>query len=142
MSVFESYGLIGLFCICFLSASILPLSSEAVFLFFLHEQQHSFVLILLVASLGNSLGGLLNYSMGFYGNKLWMKRFGSKQRGERFNDWIRRYGAFCGFFSWVPLIGDPLLLALGTVRSKFSATMAWMVLGKVLRYAVLILFFV
>lgn len=131
----ESLGLLGLFSICFLAATILPFSSEVVFLWFLHESSYSTSEVLLVASLGNCLGGLSNYLLGYFGNKL----FKPKKEGKAFI-FAQKYGFVSAFFSWLPFIGDPMLVALGFLKAPFWKTVILMCLGKVLRYGVLCYF--
>jgi membrane protein YqaA with SNARE-associated domain len=134
----ETYGLAGLFLGSFLAATILPFSSEALFLLLLY-QNYDPVACLLVVIAGNCLGGSLNYGIGRLGNPRWLKRLGFKTSQLDKNQLrVEKYGAFLGFFSWVPVIGDPLLLVLGYFRSPAVRTLGWMILGKVLRYVVIL----
>ena len=131
---FESLGLFGLFLATFLSATILPFSSEAILLFFLTKGVNP-TICLSVATLGNCLGGATNYFIGKLGNPLWLKRIGVKENTIYKNEkWINKYGSRIAFFSWVPFIGDPLLVVLGYFRSNLINTLMWMILGKLLRY--------
>lgn len=125
-------GLFGLFSICFLAATILPFSSELVFLYFLHENKYTTTEILFAASIGNCLGGLTNYFLGFLGNKL----IRIKKNGKAFY-FAQKYGFISAFFSWLPFVGDPILVALGFLKSPFLKTMILMCLGKVMRYSFL-----
>ncbi|MGV3630537.1 MAG: YqaA family protein [Bacteroidota bacterium] len=131
----EAYGLWGLFLACFLSATILPLSSEAVFMLFLASTSYSNTEILLAASLGNCLGGLTNYLLGYFGNKL----FHPKKEGKALI-FAQKYGFYAAFFSWLPFIGDPMLLALGYLKAPFWKTTCLMCSGKILRYLLLLSF--
>lgn len=136
---FESLGLLGLFLTTFLSATILPFSSEAILLFFLAKDVNP-LLCLTIATLGNSMGGLTNYFLGRLGNPLWLKYVGVKQEKIiKHEKWVIQYGSFLAFFSWLPFVGDPLLVVLGSFRSKIIPTISWMVVGKLLRYFVLFL---
>lgn len=133
-------GYVGLFFTSFLSATILPLSSEGILLLML-SQGYDPTLCLLVASIGNSLGGLTNYALGLLGKPNWLKRFGiSHMKIRSFEHRIQTHGYWLGFFSWVPFIGDPLSVALGYFRVSFWRFFGLMVLGKVLRYAVIVYF--
>lgn len=130
----ESLGLVGLFFSTFLAATILPFSSEAILLYFLTKGVDP-TICLSIAILGNSLGGTTNYVLGRLGNPLWLKYLGVKEETIfKREDWVIRHGTFLAFFSWVPLLGDPLLVALGYFRSKAFATISWMIFGKSLRY--------
>ena len=132
----ENWGLTGLFAASFMSATILPFSSEAIFLWMLSAGHHP-VACLAAATLGNGLGGMTNYGIGRLGNPAWMKRLGASDTGlQKYALRVERYGAYAAFFSWVPFIGDPLVVALGFFRSPLVATMCWLWTGKFLRYLV------
>ncbi|MES2589903.1 MAG: YqaA family protein [Bacteroidota bacterium] len=135
---FESYGLIGLFLICFLAATILPFSSELILLYFLSLEQFDPLTLLLIASLGNCLGGTTNYFLGYYGNKIFLKKVNFQ---NKFLIQFQKYGFYGAFFSWIPFIGDPLLIALGFLKTALWLTFFFMCFGKILRYAVLIYFY-
>ena len=138
---FESLGLFGLFLATFLSATILPFSSEAILLFFLTEGADP-TICLSVATFGNCLGGATNYFIGKLGNPLWLKRIGVKENTISKNEkWINKYGSSIAFFSWIPFIGDPLLVVLGYFRSNPIYTLMWMILGKLLRYTLVYLIY-
>ncbi len=132
---FMDFGLIGLFFICFLSATILPLSSEVVFYYFLTLGIFDPFLLLLIASFGNCLGGLTNYLLGFYGNKYFLKKVNFENKLLLF---FQKKGFYAAFFSWIPIIGDPLLISLGILKTHFWKTVFFMCLGKILRYALLV----
>lgn len=126
------WGLMGLFLMCFLASTIIPFPSEATILFFLNSGNYSPLSILLVASLGNCLGGSTNYILGYYGRKIL-----SKKQLLRSESLVKRYGFWTALISWVPIIGDPLLILLGIYRTPFGLTMALMCLGKIARYLIL-----
>lgn len=127
----EEWGLIGLFMSSFLAATVLPFSSEAVFLALLGLDFDPAVCIL-VATCGNALGGATNLLLGRYSRSFFERR-GRTLRGEHI---IRRYGSWIAWLSWVPFIGDPLLIAAGFYRTPLWATTVFMVLGKCGRYVV------
>jgi membrane protein YqaA with SNARE-associated domain len=134
-----SIGFIGLFSASFLSATILPMSSEGILLLML-SQQYDPVSCLIIATIGNSLGGLTNYGLGMFGNALWFKRFGIKEEKlMTFQKRIQKRGYLVAFFSWVPFIGDPMTVALGFFKVPFIPVLFFIVLGKLLRYLVFVL---
>ena len=136
---FISLGYIGLFLAGFLSATILPMNSEGVLLILLSQNFDPWT-CLIIATIGNSLGGLTNYFLGKLGNPLWFKRFGVKEEKLiSFELRIQKYGYWLAFFSWLPFIGDPMTIALGFFRVPFWKVTFLIVLGKLLRYLVLIL---
>lgn len=126
------WGLVGLFVSSFLAATVLPFSSEAVFLVLLGLHFDPLA-CLLVATLGNSLGGWTNLLLGRYSRSFFERR-GKTVKGEA---QVRKYGAWIAWLSWVPVIGDPLLIAAGFYRTPFALTSLFMVLGKLVRYAAL-----
>jgi len=135
---YVSLGFFGLFLITFLSATILPLSSE-VFLFLMLSNHYDPWNCLLIATLGNSLGGITNYAIGRLGKLSWMKKIGLKEdKIERYSLKVDRYGVWLAFFSFVPLIGDVLIVALGYFRANFLKVVFLLVLGKFLRYLLIV----
>ncbi len=132
-------GFIGLFLASFLSATILPMSSEGILLLMLSQGVDP-TSCLIVATIGNSLGGLTNYGLGMFGNTLWLKRFGvKKEKLMTFQNRIQKHGYLIAFFSWVPFIGDPMTIALGFFKVPFIPVLTFIIIGKFLRYLVLVL---
>jgi membrane protein YqaA with SNARE-associated domain len=132
----EEWTLIGLFVSSFLAATVLPFSSEAVFLGLLGAGFGP-VACIAVATCGNTLGGLTNLLLGRFSRGFYERR-GKTLKGEGI---IRKYGAWTAWLSWVPVIGDPLLIAAGFYRTPFLVTVLFMLLGKCGRYFVLWYFF-
>jgi membrane protein YqaA with SNARE-associated domain len=128
--------LLGLFANAFLAATILPFSSEPLFLALLALGRDPFTCFL-VATVGNSLGGLTNLLLGRFSRNYFEKR-GKSPRGKVL---IQRYGAWIAWLSWVPFVGDPLLVAAGFYRTPFVMTAVFMVAGKAGRYVILWYFF-
>ncbi|MBP6090588.1 MAG: DedA family protein [Crocinitomicaceae bacterium] len=129
-----SAGYIGLLISSFLSATILPFSSEGVLMLLLKSGFNP-TLCLLFATIGNSLGGLTNYTIGYFGNPLWLKKIGiSEVKIRSFELKIQKYGVWLAFFSWIPFIGDPLSIALGFFKTGFWKFTFLMILGKFIRY--------
>jgi membrane protein YqaA with SNARE-associated domain len=123
-------GLAGLALSAFLSATLLPGSSEAVLLAVLSQHAHLFWTAIAVASVANTAGGMTSYALG---------RFMPKKVEHRALTWLQRHGAWLLAFSWVPLAGDALCVAAGWLRlSPWSATL-YMAMGKGVRYVVIAL---
>ena len=59
-------------------------------------------------------------------------------KAERWQALVRRYGSWCALLCWLPVIGDPIAIALGLFRTRFIPVTALMFIGKAVRYAVLI----
>jgi membrane protein YqaA with SNARE-associated domain len=132
-------GYLGLFVVCFFSATILPLTSEGVLIAFLLSGGEP-ITALLVATSGNVLGGSTNYFLGRIGEPKWLRKLGVKEtRIVRFENWVKRYGVWTALLSWVPIVGDPLTIALGFFRANWWWVFLLMLLGKFLRYLLLVL---
>jgi membrane protein YqaA with SNARE-associated domain len=130
---------LGLFLSAFGAASLLPLQSEAVLVGLLLGAGHSTLGLLLVASLGNILGSVLNAALGrgierFHGRR-WFPV--SEDRLERAKATYRRYGRWSLLLSWVPIIGDPLTLVAGVMREPWWSFLLLVGLAKIGRYLVL-----
>lgn len=134
-------GFLGLFITCFLAATIIPITSE-IFLGAMLTFGYDPILCLIVATVGNTLGGWLNYLIGLIGNPNWLKKINVTT--EKINSWeaiIKRYGSFMALFSWLPIIGDVIGVALGFFRANWIAVFTFILIGKFLRYLILVLFF-
>lgn len=140
MDLFE-WGYFGLFIGSFLAATIIPFSSELILATLLLGGSNPLTCFV-IASFGNSLGGITNYGIGRLGNPKWMLKLGmTETKLNRFQLTILKYGHWSAFFSWLPIIGDPLSIALGYFRAKFIPFILLMTLGKTLRYALVIYLF-
>lgn len=138
----EVLGYGGLLLGSFLAPTILPLSSEAV-LAAMVIGGFDPVVCVLVASAGNWLGGMTSYfmgyvGMGYVGKWTWMERLFVRQRDKvaRVKAWADRYGSRAALLCWLPVVGDPLVIALGFARSPVWQVGFYMLAGRFLRYAV------
>jgi len=123
-------GLGGLFIACFLAATLLPGGSEAAFIAFVAAWPERQVEAVLLATLGNTLGGMSSYALA----RLLPERSLSRL-GDRPLALARRWGSSVLVLAWLPLIGDLLCVAAGWLRLPWLPCMLWMALGKGLRYA-------
>ena len=120
-------GLAALFATAFVSATVLPANSEIVLLAVLKAFPERFAEAILVATVGNTLGGMTTYGLG----RLVPER---KVPAARAVAWVRRYGAWALLFSWVPLVGDAMCAAAGWLRVGVLPALAAMAVGKLARY--------
>jgi len=134
-------GLIGLFASAFFSSTFLPGSSEVVLVALLTAYPQLAWPAFGVATLGNVLGGLVSFGMGVAARR-GVERFQHGGPRWQISDTatarLHRYGPPVLFFSFVPFIGDAMLIAAGWVRLPFAASFVWMAAGKAARYAVLV----
>ena len=137
MDTFAELGYIGLFIAAFLAATILPLSSEVV-LSTLLLNGLSPVALVTIATLGNVLGSLANYALGYWASlkviKKWLKI--SEDEFVRAEQRFRKYGLFSLCFAWVPIIGDPITVIAGILRIRLLWFVLLVTAGKLIRYIV------
>ena len=129
---------LSLFVISFLAATILPFSSELTLAGLIVTSNYDNLLLLIVASFGNVLGSVVNWTLGFYSRNLSSKKwFPFKETQiEKSSKWFRKFGKWSLLFAWVPVLGDPLTLIAGLLRVKFLDFIILVAIGKVSRYLV------
>ena len=129
---------LSLFIISFLAATILPLSSELTLAGIISTSNYDNLFLLIVASLGNILGSVVNWALGFYSRNLTTKKwFPFKEiQIERSSKWFDKFGKLSLLFAWVPIIGDPLTLVAGLLRVRFLDFIILVAIGKVSRYLI------
>ncbi len=136
--LFTEYGLLSLFLLSFCASTLIPLGWHRGFSQGL-QQQRAAVPVVAVASLGNSLGAITSYLIG-YGGSRWLieklLRIDERQQ-QRARNWFARYGSWALLFSWLPIIGDPLCLVAGMLQHKFVKFILLVGIGKTARYTVL-----
>jgi membrane protein YqaA with SNARE-associated domain len=121
-------GLWGLFASAFVSATILPGSSEVVLVALLAKYPALFWQAIIAGTIGNTLGGMTSY---------WLGRFIPDRAETRAIMWLRRYGVWALLLSWVPLAGDALCVASGWLRISVWKSTAILAIGKCARYIVI-----
>lgn len=130
-----------LFSSAFLAATILPFYSEVV-LFGMIRAGEPALWLLIVASIGNTLGSVVNWVLGRYllhfQDKKWF--YFKPAQIEKMQAWYQRYGVWSLLLAWMPVGGDPLTLVAGIMRVNLWVFIALVGIGKTLRYAVVIYF--
>jgi membrane protein YqaA with SNARE-associated domain len=130
-------GYTTLFLVSFLASTLLPLGSEWLLVMMLANGYEPFATVG-TATAGNYLGAVTTYLIGMYGGD-WLitkvLRVSSEQQ-QRASSHYRSYGTFSLFFSWLPVIGDPLCLVGGVLRVNFWVFTLLVASGKLVRYAV------
>lgn len=124
-------GLPAVFVASFVSATLLPMGSEPALFGFIKLNPDWFWLGIAVATLGNTLGGALSYLMGYGAKKIF-----AADSTPRYLGWLQRFGPKTLLLSWLPVIGDPLCSVAGWLKIPFWPSMAYMALGKLVRYIV------
>ncbi len=106
--------------------------------------EHSTLILLIVASVGNVAGAMVNYWLGraalhLKDRKWFPVRPHQLQAAE---GWFQRWGQWSLLFAWLPVVGDPLTVIAGVLRSPFPLFCLLVAIGKTLRYAALLGLFV
>jgi len=129
------YG--SLFVLSFLASSLIPLGSEWLLVMMLIKGYPPLATVL-SATAGNCLGALTTYLIGIHGGSWLITRVlrVSEEQQERACNQYRRYGVYSLFFSWLPIIGDPLCLVGGMMRTGIWPFTLLVASGKLFRYAV------
>lgn len=129
------WGLLGLFCGTFLSATLIPFPSDLLVVG-AYVAGFSVAPVLIIATVGNTLGGLTNYVIGYAGNKdKLQKRFSlDSKKLDLWEARLSKWGIFLGLISWLPFLGEPMLAACGFFKVKVLPLSLMMLAGKFLRY--------
>jgi membrane protein YqaA with SNARE-associated domain len=122
-------GLPSVFLISFISATLLPMGSEPAVFAVVKANGDLFWPVMLIATLGNTLGGMVDYWIGYEAKQL----FG-KERQSRWFGWLQRFGAKTMLLAWLPGIGDPICTLAGWLKIPFWPSVFYMAVGKFLRY--------
>ena len=128
---------LAVFLSAFLSATLLPGASEVTVLAALDAGADAAV-ILLLATIGNTLGGLTSWLLGFLFSRVGREQALDQPRRRRALRLLQRWGWPFLVFAWLPIIGDALCLAAGWLRTPFALSALAMAAGKALRYVVII----
>jgi membrane protein YqaA with SNARE-associated domain len=143
-NTFQDYGLVGLFFNSLLSATAIPLPTEILTSALLIGGENV-LLVGIVLTVGSVIGGILNYFIGFGGNRIFKKFKKTKKKkeviedGEKHHKLLDKFGWGAIFFAaWIPVIGDLILISAGVKKRKFSKFMVFMVSGKILKTAVVV----
>jgi membrane protein YqaA with SNARE-associated domain len=128
-----------LFVSAFAASTILPMSSEVVLAALAGSGSSAPGLLLAVATLGNTLGATVNWAIGRYAVGFRARFLAlDEARYQRAARWFNRWGVWCLLFSWLPVIGDPLTLIAGLLRTAFLPFVLLVLIGKAARYAVIL----
>ena len=130
---------LSLFSISFLAATVLPFSSELTLAGLISTSNYDNLLLLVVASFGNVLGSVFNWSLGFYSRNLSTKKWFpfNETQITRSSKWFEKFGKWSLLFAWVPILGDPLTLVAGLLRVRFLDFIILVAIGKVSRYLII-----
>jgi membrane protein YqaA with SNARE-associated domain len=142
-NAFQDYGILGLFLNSLLSATAIPLPTEILTSALLVGGENQFIITIVLIT-GSSIGGLINYFIGFGGNKLFLK-FRKKKNNKDSNDHkkshriLDKFGWSAIFFSsWIPVIGDLILISGGARKLEFKKFVLLMITGKIVKSTIVV----
>ncbi len=119
-----------MFVVAFLAATVLPIGSEPVFVALVRMHPEQVTATLVVATIGNTLGGMTSYALGrFVSGKVAPTM--TQSRPAR---WLRRWGAPTLLLAWAPIGGDALCVLSGWMRLSWWQSALYMAIGKLARY--------
>lgn len=127
-----------LFLSAFISSTLFPGGSEAVLAYLTSEAEHSLYLLIVIATVGNTLGAMSSWGIG----RLIAIRYSteklSKKSQQKAVAGIQKYGSPILLFSWLPIIGDPMCVAAGWLRIHWLKSLIFIAVGKLIRYFIVI----
>ena len=131
---------LALFTIAFLAATLVPAQSELVLSGMMLSGEYDTLLLLVVATAGNTLGSCVNWLLGRFIESFRHRRWFpvSPAQLARAEHWYRKWGIWSLLLSWAPVIGDALTLVAGVLRVRLLPFVLLVLLAKGGRYAVLI----
>ena len=127
------YGLSSVFVVSFISATLLPLGSEPAVFGLVKLDPQMFWPAIFVATAGNTLGGAVSWWMGLASHKV-DDKYRHSATHLRALKWLERIGPRACLLSWLPIVGDPLCAVAGWLKLSFWPCIAYMAIGKFLRY--------
>ncbi len=130
------YGLSTLFVAAFVSATLLPVGSEPVLFGLLKLNPDMFWSAMAVATVGNTLGGMVDWWMGYGAHRV-ADKYSHSRAHLKALDALERLGPKACLLAWLPIVGDPLCAVAGWLRLPFWPCVGYMLVGKFLRYLVM-----
>ncbi len=130
------YSLGTVFVVSFISATLVPMGSEPVVFGLIQLNPELFWPVVGVATLGNTLGGAVGWWMGCGAHKV-AHKYTQSTYHVRALDWLQRLGPKACLLAWLPLVGDPLCVVAGWLKLPFWPCVAYIALGKLVRYVVM-----
>ena len=130
------HGLSTVFVVSFISATLLPMGSEPVVLGLVKLNPDLFWPAIVVATLGNTAGGMVSWWMG-YGARQAVHRKAQSRADLRALKWLGRLGPKACLMSWLPLVGDPLCAMAGWLELPLWPCAIYMAIGKFMRYLIM-----
>lgn len=129
-------GLSTIFVVSFVSATLLPLGSEPVVFALVKLTPALFWPAVLVATVGNTMGGAVTWGMGYAAHRV-VDKYGHSASHVRALRWLERLGPQACLLAWLPGVGDPLCAVAGWLKFSFWHCVFYMAIGKFARYTIM-----
>lgn len=129
------YDLLTLFLSSFISATLLPGGSEVLLLYFTSQSPEHSWFYFMTATLGNTLGSIVSYLMGYY---FYWGRDKAQLKNQKAWALSQKYGVWALLLSWLPIIGDFFPLAAGWLKLPLWSSSLLIFIGKAVRYGVIV----
>lgn len=130
----EAIGLWGLFVSAFISSTIAPGGSEAVLAYMVSEKLYNVDFMILLATIGNTLGALTTWFLGLIAARKFPAEELLANNKQKSLSIVKRWGIWTLLFSWLPVIGDGLCFAGGWLKLPFMLSCLNIFVGKAIRY--------
>ena len=139
MDILLHMGYIGMFLAALLAGSVFPWSSEAIMVALVAAGLDP-VGLLIAGTVGNVIGSMFNFWVGHLGRMDWIERYlkVKRERIDQASRFVQGYGAWIGFFAFLPIIGSAITIVLGLMRANIPVSITSITIGKFLRYALLL----
>ncbi len=131
----ETIGLWGLFISAFISSTIAPGGSEAILAYLVSEKQFNGEMLVLVATIGNTLGAMTTWLLGTLAAKKYPADQLLTEKKQKPLDFVKRWGIWALLFSWLPIVGDGLCFAGGWLKLPLLLSCITIFIGKAARYS-------
>jgi membrane protein YqaA with SNARE-associated domain len=131
------YDLGGLFLSAFISSTVAPGGSEAVLAYMVANGHYQVGMIVIVATIGNTLGAMTTWFLGELAAKKYPATSLLPANKQKALDFVRKKGIWTLFFTWLPVVGDALCFAGGWLKLPLLQACLIILLGKLGRYAVI-----
>lgn len=135
----DSHGLLALFLSAFISSTLLPSGSEVLLGAMVVEQQWSISSLVLWATLGNTLGSMLTFIIGWWARRHKAPEDFTRRREQTALAWLQHHGHWALLLAWTPVVGDVLCLLAGWLKMEPIRACIFIGLGKLARYSVIAL---
>ena len=139
IQLLTEYGYLGMLAAAFLAGSFFPFSSELVMVGLMAAGLDPFLLVV-YGTVGNVLGSVFNYGVGYMGRIDWIEKYlhVRKEKLERTRRFLAGRGAWMGILAFLPILGSVVTIVLALMRANMTITFISITIGKFLRYLLLV----